>query len=159
MEFHIVEKKPGAEGSYKAIGKWFDDLNNSVSDASPLWKNLTPEIEKSVDYEFSSANPNRWKALSPSYRKWKVNKALPPTIGVRYGTLKWAMGKRALRVYAKDRLKWMLNESMSGPKGERVGDYAGDFHFFRPVLGYTRKRIQRWMRKFSKILVEKNTKK
>lgn len=140
-----VFAKPAGRDSIESLHRWFDDFKKDVSDTRSIWKELTPEIKKQINYEFSDANPNKWDPISAKYKATKIKQGFPVTIGVRTGSLRNAAGDNAIVTYKPSGIEWELNENItSGQFGSlkniTTGDYAKYFHGSpgdRPIYVYT----------------------
>ena len=153
----IFEPTPDGRRSIKAIHKFFDEMDKSVSDAKDLWKDLEPGIEKSINYEFSDANPNVWKPLTNKYLNWKIKKGYPGTIGILTGALKRAVTTDAKKEFAAKYLRWRMNTKIPGYKGKLTGEYGKYFHKARQIFRYTKSWFKNNVIKIAvKIWVDKN---
>lgn len=135
--------------------RWIEDKKARLSDFRPLFATLRPIIDSQVKEEFSVANPNDWKALSPQYRAEKVAAGYPDIIGWRTGGLRHASTEGALLELDKTTLKWKVDLDHVNSEGERVGDYALTFNLVRRQFQYSvrylntllRETVAEWVRK------------
>ena len=140
----VIAPKPTGKNSIQSLKKWFDDFEKDVSDTRSIWKELTPDIKKAINFEFSEANPNKWDAISEKYKATKIRQGFPSTIGVRTGSLRSAAGENADVVYKPLGLEWSVKESITSGqfgslKNTTVGDYAKWFNKNREMFIYTSK--------------------
>lgn len=152
----IVEQNPGGKGSIVSAMRWIDRFGEYASDARNLWPDLEPDVEKSVKYEFSDANPNDWKPLSVNYLRWKRRMGFPDTIGVATGTLKMAATDQAVKDHTAQRMRWSVNTTVQNAfEHVSVGEYAYKFHAKRPIFGKTkdflkstlREAVRKWVKR------------
>jgi hypothetical protein len=163
MAYVIREKHPGGAHSVSAIIKLIDGQERFYDNALLLWELLQPEINKSIKYEFSVANPNSWTRLKAGTVKNKRRLGFPDTIGVMSGTLKDAMTDDAKIKKSKKKLRWGINENLRGWKGKSVSDYAYAFHYgyskrnqpARPIMEFTKKHLRTLMRTAVKIWIKR----
>ncbi len=135
-----------------------DDVNSvfgwimkAGTDVDALWDRVIPVMKTEVAREFSDENPNKWKALSPLYKKWKMEQGYPEIIGVRTGTLKRAATAGAIIVRSPERLEYTID---TGPAVQQEGfNYFSDFDEKRKIFKHTRnvmskhyrEAAQKWM--------------
>lgn len=154
----VIAPKPTGQDSIQSLKKWFDDFEKDISDTRSIWKELTPDIKKAINFEFSEANPNKWDPITEKYKVTKIRQGFPSTIGVRTGSLRSAASENADVVYKPLGIEWSIKENItSGQFGSlkniTVGDYAKYFHGSpgnRPIFVYTKK----WLSEIGKKAVK-----
>lgn len=135
----IQEAQPDGAGSYKAL---LDCMLNSVKrsdDMSDTFRELVPEIQELIKYEFSQSNPAGWDPLTAKYVKWKQDHGYPVTIGIMTGALRDALTDSAVVDIQPKELNYKLNEGVAGYKGKTTGSYAKWFNKHRKIMKYVRK--------------------
>lgn len=142
-----VFAKPAGRDSVESLKKWFDDFERDATDTRSVWRELTPEIKKAINFEFSEANPNNWDPILASYKATKIRQGFPVTVGVRTGSLRSAAGENANVVYKPAGIQWTLNENIkSGQFGSlkniTTGEYAKYFNKNREIYVYTAKWLE-----------------
>lgn len=134
----ITEKRPDGRGSAKEVRKWLSNIDNNMSDATPLWKALVPGIKQALRFTFSDSNPGSWPMTSQKHRDWKAKHGFPTTVGVMTEALKNSWVKTPDVTIRKKKLSYTFDKSESGYKGKPVLDYIIHFNRFRNILKYTR---------------------
>lgn len=137
----IREKSPNGPGSIQYVLNFIKNKRQKASDLKKVWDLLEPEINQSVKYEFSEANPNKWEKDSPSWIAEKTSQGYPATTGIYTGALKRAATDEAIKKKTNNTFYWAVNESVVNDFGDSVGDYAGHFAEDRPIFKYTQKFI------------------
>jgi hypothetical protein len=139
----IREKRPDGRGSVKEVRKWISAIDKNMSDATPLWKSLTPGIKQALRFTFSDSNPSAWPMTTQKHRDWKTRHGFPATVGVMTEALKEAFSETPEIMTTKKKLEYTFDKSRSGYKGKPVIEYAWRFNEKRPILKYT----MTWLRK------------
>lgn len=115
----------------KEVIKWLNKIRKGTGDARPLWMAMSKKIPEFTDYELDpdSDSHKLWPKLSKRYLKWKSKKFGHVGMGYLWGTLQKAAGKKAKRMVTPTTLLWIVNSSVAGKKGKKVGDYLFRFHY------------------------------
>jgi hypothetical protein len=137
--FEIHEVKPTGEGSMQALIDKMTQSAKRSDDMSETFRELAKGISEDFAYEFSSANPAGWDALSPMYNNWKIQNGFPITIGIMTGALKSSLTTDAIVDAGPKQLLYKYNPGVKGHDGKSTGDYAKDFNEKRPIMDYVKK--------------------
>lgn len=143
------------EVNQKDINQVFSWIKEKGNNLDSLWNKIIPIMKDQVKYEFSDANPNRWKALSKTYKKWKEEHGYPSTIGVRKGTLKDAATNNAVIKKSKKYMEYGVDTDRVVENGIK---YAFEFNKKREIFKYTHRYMDHLVDKAADEWIEKELK-
>lgn len=147
MALFIHEKEPNGDGSIKQTLKWVEDITANVSDPTPFFKGLVPDIKDALRFTFSEGNPNQWIPLGAKYKAWKATSGFPVTIGILTGAMKRSWVETPEISMIKKKMKYTFDKTEVGYQGKPLVEYIDKFNEKRPILPYSIRWIKKNMKK------------
>jgi hypothetical protein len=138
----IKEIKPGGRSVINHLMERMADMSRRSDDVSEALGKIREYMRDEFKYEFSSANPAGWSALTAKYKSWKAAHGYPVTIGIMTGALKDAMTTSAIVDIGPKSLLYKINDGVIGYKGKSVGEYAKYFNGRRPIVPHVADRVR-----------------
>jgi hypothetical protein len=132
----IYEDRPSGDSMFDQIINRIEHGAQRTDDMSETFRQMIPDIKSEIKYEFSTANPASWAAITDGYKKWKMNHGYPVDVGIRTGGLKKSLTDEAIAEVSPKKLIYSYNPSTINSMGVAVGEYAGFFDLERPIMPY-----------------------